>query len=119
MVAQPNYGLSTDATLGGESPSDIICPSEKAIKTYIDGLISSLQGSMQTTSNLVTELSGSSTDTEYPSAKLVYDELGEKQSTLESGVNIKTINSTSIVGSGNVDTTQVIIRDWDNSSQSS
>lgn len=36
MVAQPNYGLSTDTTLGGSSPSDIISPSEKAIKTYVD-----------------------------------------------------------------------------------
>ena len=36
MVAQPNYGLSTDITLGGNSPSDIISPSEKAIKTYVD-----------------------------------------------------------------------------------
>ena len=36
MVAQPNYGLSTDTTLGGNSPSDIIIPSEKAIKTYVD-----------------------------------------------------------------------------------
>lgn len=36
MVAQPNYGLSTDTTLGGNSPSNIISPSEKAIKTYVD-----------------------------------------------------------------------------------
>jgi hypothetical protein len=36
MVAQPNYGLSTDTTLGGNSPSDIISPSEKAIKAYVD-----------------------------------------------------------------------------------
>ena len=36
MVATPNYGLSTDATLGGNSPSDIISPSEKAIKIYVD-----------------------------------------------------------------------------------
>lgn len=36
MIATPNYGLSTDTTLGGNSPSDIISPSEKAIKTYID-----------------------------------------------------------------------------------
>ena len=36
MVAQPNYGLSTDITLGGNSPSDIISPSERAIKTYVD-----------------------------------------------------------------------------------
>ena len=36
MVATPDYGLSTDATLGGNNPSDIISPSEKAIKTYVD-----------------------------------------------------------------------------------
>lgn len=36
MVATPKYDLSTDTTLGGNSPSDIISPSEKAIKTYID-----------------------------------------------------------------------------------
>lgn len=36
MVAQLNYGLSTDTTLGGNSPSDLISPSEKAIKTYVD-----------------------------------------------------------------------------------
>jgi len=28
--------LSTDTTLGGNSPSDILAPSQKAIKTYID-----------------------------------------------------------------------------------
>ena len=36
MVAQPNYGLSTDEMLGGTIPSDIIIPSEKAIKNYVD-----------------------------------------------------------------------------------
>ena len=36
MVATPKYDLSTDTTLGGNSPSDIISPSEKAIKTYVD-----------------------------------------------------------------------------------
>lgn len=95
-------------------------------------------GDMQSTTNLVTSISSSSTDTEYPSAKLVYDQLGTKQATLVSGTNIKTINSTSLLGSGNVavqetlvsgtniktinnesllgngnvSTTQVIIRDW-------
>lgn len=28
--------LSTDNTLGGNSPSDFIVPSEKAIKDYVD-----------------------------------------------------------------------------------
>ena len=44
MVASPNYGLSTDTTLGGNSPSDIISPSEKAIKAYVDGIIPSQSG---------------------------------------------------------------------------
>ena len=35
-IEQPNYGLSTDVTLGGENASDIISPSQKAIKAYVD-----------------------------------------------------------------------------------
>ena len=38
----------------------------------------------------------------YPSAKLVYDQLATKQDALVSGTNIKTINSTSLLGSGDV-----------------
>lgn len=29
-------GLSTDTTLGGSNPSDVLSPSQKAIKTYVD-----------------------------------------------------------------------------------
>lgn len=53
-------------------------------------------------SNKVTVLSSSSTDTEYPSAKCVYDNLDGKQATLVSGTNIKTINNESLLGSGNI-----------------
>jgi len=53
-------------------------------------------------SNKVTSISGSSTDTQYPSAKLLYDQLATKQDALVSGTNIKTINSASILGSGNL-----------------
>lgn len=52
--------------------------------------------------NKVTSISSSSTDTQYPSAKLVYDQLATKQDALVSGTNIKTINSTSLLGSGDV-----------------
>lgn len=52
--------------------------------------------------NKVTALSGGSTDTQYPSAKLVFDQLVLKQATLVSGTNIKTINSQSLVGSGDL-----------------
>ena len=53
-------------------------------------------------SNKVTSISGSSTDTQYPSAKLLYDQLATKQATLVSGTNIKTINNNSILGEGNI-----------------
>lgn len=54
MVAQPNYGLSTDTTLGGNSPSDIISPSEKAIKTYVDTAASE-HVTLSTTQNITGE----------------------------------------------------------------
>jgi len=54
------------------------------------------------TQNKVTSVSGSSTDTEYPSAKCLYDALAGKQAALVSGTNIKTINEQSILGSGDL-----------------
>ena len=53
--------------------------------------------------NKVTSISSSSTDTQYPSAKLVYDQLQLKQNELVSGTNIKTINNQSILGNGNIE----------------
>lgn len=80
-------------------------------------------------SNKVTSISSSSTDDQYPSAKCVYDQLdaklsveqyeedeeviaaslndlnsrlNDKQPLLVSGTNIKTINNTSLLGSGNI-----------------
>ncbi|MDR3519291.1 MAG: right-handed parallel beta-helix repeat-containing protein [Candidatus Pacebacteria bacterium] len=50
----------------------------------------------------VTSISSSSTDTQYPSAKLLYDQLALKQDALTSGTNIKTINGNSILGSGDM-----------------
>ena len=52
--------------------------------------------------NKVASISSSSTNTQYPSAKCVYDNLVLKQDALVSGTNIKTINSNSILGSGNI-----------------
>ena len=65
--------ISTDTTLGGSSASDDTVSSQKAIKVYADGLVTN----MQTTSNLVTSVSASSTDAQYPSAKLFYDTCGD------------------------------------------
>lgn len=52
--------------------------------------------------NKVTSWSTTTTDTHYPSEKLVKSSLDGKQSTLVSGTNIKTVNNNSLVGSGNV-----------------
>jgi hypothetical protein len=52
--------------------------------------------------NKVTAFQVTPDDTHYPSEKLVADQLTSKQATLVSGTNIKTINTQSIVGSGNI-----------------
>lgn len=70
----------------------------RAIKTYVD----EKDALSEKVDNKVTSLSDSSTDTQYPSAKCVYDALIQKQNKLVSGTNIKTINGQSILGSGNL-----------------
>ena len=72
-MAKKFLNTSTDTTLGGNSPSDALVPSQKALKTYIDNKTDN----MQTTSNLVTSVSSASTDAQYPSAKLFYDTCGD------------------------------------------
>lgn len=57
---------------------------------------------LENASNKVTSWSSTVNDTHYPSEKLVSDSLATKQDTLISGSNIKTINNTSILGSGNI-----------------
>ena len=74
---------------------------------YISGITSSdvttaLGYTPENASNKVTSISSSSTNTQYPSAKLVYDQLAGKQPTLVSGTNIKTVNNNSLLGSGNI-----------------
>ena len=55
----------------------------------------------EVTSNKVTSLSNASTDTQYPSAKCVYDELGNKQNTLTAGTGISIVGDTiSATGGG-------------------
>lgn len=70
-------------------------------------VINALGYTPENINNKVTSLSSLSTDTQYPSAKLVYDELNDKQETLISGTNIKTVNNESLLGSGNIDTSVI------------
>ena len=55
------------------------------------------------TAGIVTEWETTLSDNKVPSEKLTKDTLDTKQDTLVSGTNIKTINNTSILGSGNID----------------
>lgn len=64
---------------------DTITPS--ATEAYELTDLSSILDGKQTTSNLVTSVSASSTDAQYPSAKLFYDTVGD----IETALN--TINS--------------------------
>ena len=79
-------------------------------RTNIDAIGYDVEGSgtpvelgLEKVQNKVTSFSSGSTDVQYPSAKAVYNALATKQDTLESGVNIKTINNQSLLGSGNID----------------
>lgn len=74
---------------------------------YIAGNLSDASNSIpvakiENTDNKTISLSNVSTDTQYPSAKCVYDNLVLKQDTLTSGTNIKTLNGQSLLGSGDM-----------------
>ena len=81
--------------------SDSNIPSEKLVKDSLDAKLDDSQ--------LVTSWQSTHSDTKIPSEKLVAT---TKQDTLVSGTNIKTINNTSLLGSGNINTTSVTFVDW-------
>lgn len=66
-------------------------------------LVTVANGNKIDISNVPTTDTVTSTIRKVPTSGAVYDALRDKQDTLVSGTNIKTINSQSIVGSGNVD----------------
>lgn len=88
----------------------VVKKTDKNIANGVAGLDSNtkisssiLPTTVELNTNKVTSISSSSTDTQYPSAKAVNTALSEKQNTLVSGTNIKTINSQSILGNGNIE----------------
>ncbi|MBO4683251.1 MAG: hypothetical protein J5611_01585 [Alphaproteobacteria bacterium] len=92
---QPNLtGTATQVTLGNATYKDIVSssanvdndthadtiPTTGAVAGAISAAITAESlGKYEQSVNKVTSLSGSSTDTQYPSAKLVYDQLALKQ----------------------------------------
>ena len=61
--------ISKDTTLGGSSASDEVVSSQKAIKAYADTKLS--------TSDIVSSVSSSSTNSKAVGAKLFYDTCGD------------------------------------------
>ena len=52
-MASKFLNLSTDTSLGGNSPSDYLAPSEKAIKTYVDSHRAGLSVASDLNGNLI------------------------------------------------------------------
>lgn len=60
MSSTKNYNLDIDTTLGGSGASDYIIPSQKAIKSYADNLVTYLANKSVETIQNITQLSSGS-----------------------------------------------------------
>ena len=80
-----------DSITGDYSSDSASYPTVKAVKNQFG--------------NKVTSWSSTTSDSNYPSEKLVKTALDGKQATLVSGTTIKTINNESLLGSGNISIT--------------
>lgn len=86
--------IATSSSLGvvqvGSGLSVTSAGTLSASVTSVNGSTGAISG-LQTTSNLVTSVSSSSTNAQYPSAKLFYDTVGDVESilqTLNSGTGV-------------------------------
>lgn len=127
MPNSKNYDLDIDTTLGGNNASDYVIPSQKAIKSYVDnhsggGSSTDVQinGTSITSQGVADILTNSAynastnkiaTMSDLPSTSgLANTDLSNLSNTgnakfqapLVSGANIKTINNTSLLGSGDI-----------------
>ena len=100
------YVISVAGTLGGSAiqiGDSIIANTDNPGQTASNWntLNTNITYVPEDSANKVTSISGSSTNVQYPSAKLLYDQLALKQNTLDA-TNLKTINDSSLLGSGNL-----------------
>jgi hypothetical protein len=73
-----------------------------------NNVVTSALALKQTIANKVTAFQITPDNDHYPSEKLTKDSLDAKQATLVSGTSIKTINSTTLLGSGNITVSAVV-----------
>ena len=96
-----------------DNTSDLNKPISTATQTALNAKQDSLGFTAENVANKsISVTTDQASNTKYPSVKAVYDwasglfatitQLGTKQDTLVSGTNIKTVNSNSLVGSGDV-----------------
>lgn len=109
ITSQQKIGnIDTSGKIGSTSGKPIITTTNGVLTTGAFGTSSGqfAEGnhthSTYVSATKVTSWSGTVSDSNVPSEKLVKDSLDGKQATLVSGTNIKTINNNSILGSGNI-----------------
>ena len=104
-----NEGSYSDEIGREEMPS--LSDYEKICKSFTDSVLKNLED-VEKTTNKTETITEKSTHDQYPTAKAVYDLVGDNQGSgeipenvqeqLVSGENIKTINGVSLLGSGNI-----------------
>lgn len=95
-------------------------PISTSVQTALNGKENTIGYTTENVANKSTSVTtDQASNTKYPSVKAVYDwavglfatlsQLATKQDTLVSGTNIKTVNSTSLLGSGNVSVQETLV----------
>lgn len=87
-TAKTNLALvKNDVGLGNvDNTTDLLKPVSTATQTALNGKQASLGFTAENSVNKVTTITSSSTDTQYPSAKLAYDQLLLKETTSNKGI---------------------------------
>ena len=94
---------------GGVTPHTLTVPLDASVTGTNTGDQTLVGLGGEAVINKVTSVSGASTDVQYPSAKLLYDQLATKQATLVSNGNIKTVDGQTLLGSGDIPVQNI---DW-------
>jgi len=98
------YGRSTAGTGRGEEITFASIPALIGVYTtaQVDSIIGGIEGLTSADIDTLAEINAILTDADLASVSYVDNGLSGKQATLVSGTNIKTVNSTSILGSGDI-----------------
>lgn len=98
------YGRSTAGTGRGEEITFASIPALIGVYTtaQVDSIIGGIEGLTSADIDTLAEINAILTDADLASVSYVDNGLSGKQATLVSGTNIKTVNSTSLLGSGDI-----------------